>query len=165
MARKRIEGTIFDSFDDVDAALREIGELDREIGLLEAAHNEEIDRIKQQTKDLAAPLHDKKASLELAIKEYCESNRIEFAKVKTKQLTFGEVGFRLSTKIMIKRVAETLQALKDLNLNHCIRTKEEPDKETMKALPDETLAEVGAARKMENIFGYTLNVERIREAG
>lgn len=164
MVRKRIEGTLFTSWNDVDEALMHIGEIDRDLALLESSQNEKIDQVKTQTKELAMPLHDKKSALELAIKEYCEANKPEFTRVKTKQLTFGEVGFRLTTKIMIKRVAETLQSLKDLSLNHCIRIKEEPDKEAMKGLTDETLAEVGAAKKTENVFGYTLNVERIREA-
>ena len=88
------------------------GELDREIGLLESGQNETIDRVKKETKEAAAPLHDKKAALELSLKEFCEANRGEFAKVKTKALTFGSVGFRISTKVMVKRVADTLQALK-----------------------------------------------------
>jgi len=161
MARKRIEGTRLQNWEDVDRAMMDIGGIDRELGLLESSQNEKIDALKQQTKDQAAPLLDKKSGLELAIKEYCEANKAEFAKVKTKTLTFGEVGFRLTTKILIKRVAETLQSLKDLALTNCIRIKEEPDKEAMKSLTDETLAEVGAGRKVENVFGYTLNVERI----
>ena len=164
MTRKRIEGTQYQSWDDVDNALHQIGNIDRELGLLEASANERIDAIKKQTKESAQPLLDRKTSLEMAMKEYCEANRAEFAKVKSKSLTFGEVGFRLSTKVIIKRVADTLQALKDLQLFNCIRTKEEPDKEAMKNLSSETLAEVGAGLKTENAFGYTVNVEKIREA-
>lgn len=164
MARKRIEGTALQNWDDVDTCLREIGTIDRELGILEAGQNEQIDRIKTETKAAAQPLQDKKSGLELAIKEFCEANRIEFAKVKTKTLTFGSVGFRLTTRIIIKRVAETLQALKDLSLAQCIRIKEEPDKEAMKNLSDELLAEVGAGRKTENVFGYEINQEKLREA-
>jgi phage host-nuclease inhibitor protein Gam len=164
MARKRIEGTALNSWEEVDTCLQEIGKIDRELRLLEAGQNETIDRVKEETKAAAQPHLDKKAGLELAIKEYCECNRAEFTKVKTKSLTFGSVGFRLATKITIKRVAETLQALKDLALTQCIRVKEEPDKEAMKNLSDETLAEVGAGRKTENVFGYEINQERIKEA-
>ena len=162
MARKRIEGTQLQSWDDVDATLAEIGRADRELKLIEGAANEKIEEVRAAMKVSAQPVLDRKAALELAVKEYCDANRTEFAKVKTKTLTFGEVGYRLSTKIMIKRVAETLQALKDLALTTCIRTKEEPDKEIMKTLTDEQLAEVGAARKVENVFGYTINQERLQ---
>lgn len=164
MARKRLEGTRLGSWDDCDEALHEIGELDREIGLLESSQNEWIDRCKKETKEAAAPLHDRKAALELSLKEYCEANRGEFAKVKTKVLTFGSVGFRISTKVIVKRVADTLQALKDLGLSACIRVKEELDKEAMKNLSTETLAEVGASLKTENAFGYEINVEKLKEA-
>ena len=164
MARQKIEGSgiVFHSWDDVDNALCKIGGIDRELAILEAAQNEEIDRLKANLKEFAKPLNDAKTVLEIAIKEYCDANRSEFTRVKTKNLTFGEVGFRLTSKIMIKRVAETIQSLKDLQLFTCIRTKEEPDKEAMKTLTDETLAEVGAGRKIENTFGYTLNIEKIR---
>lgn len=164
MARKRLSGTSFESWNDIDRALKEIGEIDRELALLEAGQNEAIDKVKAQTKESAAPLMDRKSALELAMKEFCETNRSEFSKVKNRQLTFGSVGFRISTRVVIKKVADTLQALKDLGLTHCIRTKEEPDKEAMKALATETLAEVGAALKTENAFGYEINLERLREA-
>jgi len=164
MARKRIEGSQLKSWEEVDICLQEIGGIDRQLAVLEAGQNARIDEVKEQTKNAAQPLLDKKTGLELAIKDYCEANRAEFAKVKTKELTFGSVGFRLSTRILIKRVAETLQALKDLSLTNCIRTKEEPDKEAMKALTDETLAEVGAGRKTENIFGYEIKLEELKAA-
>lgn len=162
-ARKRIEGTALQSWDEVDNALAQIGQADRELQLIESAANERIEGVKQAMKDHAAPVLERKTALETAVKEYCDANRAEFAKVKTKTLTFGEVGYRTSTKIMIRRVAETLQALRDLAFTSCIRTKEEPDKEAMKALTDEQLAEIGAARKVENVFGYTINQERLQE--
>lgn len=164
MARTRMEGTALRSWEDVDAALREVGEITRELQLREAALNESVDKLKEEAKADSASQVARKKELELAMKEFCETNRAEFAKVKTRKLTFGSVGFRLSTKIMIRRVAETLQALKDLKLTGCIRVKEEPDKEAMKNLTDETLAEVGAARKTENAFGYELDLERLNMA-
>lgn len=163
MARKRIEGTALESWDQVDETLRAIGVIDREVNLIEASANEEIDRIKAQTKEAAAPLLDKKSGLELAIKEYCEANRAEFTNMKTKALTFGSVGFRLSTKVIVKRVADTLQAMKDLGLSACIRIKEELDKEAMKNLSTETLAQVGAGLKTTNAFGYEIDQEKIKE--
>jgi len=164
MARVRIAGTKLNSFDEVDACLAEIGKLDRELALIEHAQNEAIDQLKAETKEKCQPLQDKKTGLEIAIKEFCEANRGEFAKSKTRSLTFGSVGFRLSTKVIVKRIADTLQALKDLGLNGCIRIKEELDKEAMKSLPIETLAQVGAALKQEDAFGYEVKREEIQEA-
>ncbi len=161
MARKKVMGSSFESWDEVDTALKQIGEIDRELSMIEAAQNEQIDQVKTQAKSTMAPLADRKAGLELAIRDYAEANRAEFASVKTKILTFGSVGFRLSTKVLVKRVGDTLQSLKDLGLSACIRVKEEIDKEAMKNLDKETLANVGAALKSENVFGYEINLEKL----
>lgn len=164
MARKRIEtGTTLQSWDEVDRCLAEIGRIDRDLALLEAAQQESIDQVKGATKAAAEPLQNKKLGLELAIKDYAEANRAEFIKAKTRELTFGSVGFRLSTRVVIKRVAETLQALRDLNLLHCIRDNPAPDKEAMKLLPLETLHAVGAALKQEDAFGYEIKREALAE--
>ncbi len=165
MARKRIEtGTTLQSWDEVDRCLAEIAAVDRELSLIETGQAEQIDAIKAQAKAAAEPLQAKKLGLELAIKDYAESNRAEFVKVKTKELTFGSVGFRLSTKVVIKRLADTLQALRDLDLKHCIRIKEECDKEAMKSLPLETLHAVGATLKQEDAFGYEVKREVLAES-
>lgn len=165
MARKRLPGTTLESFDEVDRCLAEIAEIDRELGLLEAAQQESIDRIKANTKAAAEPLQNKRTGLELAIQQFCEANRSEFVDTRTRVLTFGSVGFRRSTKVVIKRVADTLQALRDLGLSGCIRRgKEEIDKEAMKNLPIETLNAVGATLKTEDAFGYEVKREALAEA-
>lgn len=163
MPRKRMNTTTLESWDEVDRCLREIGEVDRELGLLEAGQQEAIDGIKAATKAAAEPLQAKKAGLELAIQQYAEANRAEFVKTKSRELTFGTVSFRLSSKVVIKRIADTLQALKDLGLSHCVRTKEECDKEAMKQLPLETLHAVGATLKQEDAFGYEIKREALAE--
>ncbi|MDR2172662.1 MAG: host-nuclease inhibitor Gam family protein [Burkholderiales bacterium] len=164
MARQRITGTQLDSYDDVDKALKEVGGLKRELAMIEADQNEQIDEIKAAAQEQAKPLNERVKSLETAMKEFCEANKADFMKVKTKELTFGSVGYRLSTKIVIKKVAECIQSLKDLELFQFIRIKEEPDKEAMKDLDDGTLATVNAARKTENVFGYEIKAEELQEA-
>ena len=163
MARKRLSGTALESWDEVDRCLAEIGRIDRELGLLEAAQQESIDHLKASTKAAAEPLQNKKLGLEMAIKEYAEANRAELIKTKTRELTFGTVGFRLSTSVVIKRIADTVQALKDLNLRDCLIVKETPNKDAMRALPLETLHAVGASLKQEDAFGYEIKREALAE--
>ena len=79
------------------------------------------------------------------------------------ELTFGTVGFRLSTSVVIKRIADTVQALKDLNLRDCLIVKESPNKDAMRALPLETLHAVGASLKQEDAFGYEIKREALAE--
>ncbi|AUN95898.1 host-nuclease inhibitor Gam family protein [Pseudazoarcus pumilus] len=164
MPRKRISSEpALQTWDEVDTCLRNIGEIDRELALLEADQQERIDAIRASTKAAAEPLQNKKLGLEMAIKEFAEANRAEFVRAKTRGLTFGSVGFRISTKVVIKRIADTLQALKDLQLTQCIRVKEECDKEAMKNLPLETLHAVGATLKSEDAFGYEIKRDAIAE--
>lgn len=166
MARKRMEGnsTALQSYNDVDQALKTIAEINRELALIEAAQNEKIDAIKGQAKLDALPLNERKAAQELLIKEFCEANRGDFVKVKTRLSTFGAVGFRLSSKVVIKRIADTLAALKALGLYNCIRIKEEPNKDEMQKLNDTQLAEVGASLKTDNTFWYEVKEELLQDA-
>lgn len=163
MARKRITGTTLESWDEVDRCLASIGSIDRELGLLEAAQQEQIDLTKASTKAAAEPLQNKKLGLEMAIKEFAEANRAEFIKVKNRELTFGTVGFRLSTSVVIKRIGDTVQALKDLNLRDCLIVKETPNKDVMHGLPLETLHAVGASLRQEDAFGYEIKREVLGE--
>ncbi len=163
MARKRLEGTALKTYDDVDAALKRIGEIDRDLALSQAATDEAIDKIKQGHKEHCEPLHVIKASLERQIKEFAESRRIDFTEKRSRELTFGSIGFRLSSSITIKNAGDTLKALLDLGLSHCVRTKQEPDKEAMKLLSTETLASVGAALSTKDAFGYEVKHEAIPE--
>lgn len=163
MTRKRIAGTALQSYQDVDSVLRKIGELDRKLDNIETATNEAIDKAKQAARQSAEPLKATKASLERQLKEFCESRKLDFAEVRARELTFGVVGFRKSTSVVIKAVADTLAALKALGLSQCIRTKEEVDKEAMRDLSEETLSQVGASLKVVDAFGYEIKREQIPE--
>ncbi len=164
MARKRIEGGQLQTWDDVDQALKQIKEIDRDLAGIEAAQNEAIDRCKAEAKQQAAPLMTRKAGLELAIKDYAEANRADFGDTKSKELTFGVLSFRKSTSLVVKKVGDTLQALKSLGLHGCIRVKEELDKDALRNLSEETLINVGAGLKVQNTFGYELKRDALVEA-
>lgn len=161
MARKRIAGTALHTYEDVDNVLRKIGEIDRDLLLSQAATDEAIDHIKQSHKQRCEPLHAIKADLERQLKEFAEARRVDFAQVRTRELTFGAIGFRISKSIQIKNVGDTLKALLDLGLTNCVRTKQEPDKEAMRELSRETLTTVGAVLKEVDAFGYEIKREAI----
>jgi phage host-nuclease inhibitor protein Gam len=162
MARKPLPGTHFTTWDDVDQALARIGAIDRDLGLIESSANERIDAIKAQAKEDAAQLTVEKASLEAHMKAYAEAHRADL-NGKSRQLTFGKVGFRQSTRIVIKRVVETIRLLADFGLDHCLRIKTEPDKDAMSGLSDEELQSVGAVRKVDDVFGYEVHQQELAE--
>ena len=163
MARKRLENSIKD-WAGVDAALLSIGQIDREIEGYEADIQKVVEELKQETIRIVKPLQEKKTALELQIQAFCEGRREEMGNKKSRELNFGKVSFRLSTKIVIRGVQACIDALRSLGLKDFIRVKESPDKEKMKDLDDAVLAQVGAKRQPEDVFGYEVNRERVKEA-
>jgi phage host-nuclease inhibitor protein Gam len=57
----------------------------------------------------------------------------------------------------------TLELLRKLKLGKYIRVKEEPDKEAMGVLDDETLAQVDAVRKVKDDFFCEANKEEVNK--
>lgn len=163
MARKRLNEPTLQSWDDVDQCLAEIAAIDRDLSIIEADQAERIDAIKASAKASAEPLQTKKTALELLMKAYCEANRAEFADRKNRELTFGVVGFRMSSSVVIKNVGNTVQALKDLGRADCLLVKESPNKEAMRSLPLDTLHAAGASLRTVDAFGYDIKRDALAE--
>lgn len=162
MARKRIEGTVLDTWADADAALRELGAADIALAQVEGEMNERIMEAKADAANRSASLLAKKKGLEVALKEWAEANRADFDG-KSKRLNFGTLSFRLSTRVVIKKVENTLKLLKSFGLMDYVKVREEPFKEKMHELDDKMLAKVGAIRKVEDVFGYEVDIEKLQE--
>ncbi|MEY2863568.1 MAG: hypothetical protein RLY58_1275 [Pseudomonadota bacterium] len=156
MARKAMAEPQLKSWDAVDLVLAQMADVERSIGLEQAACNEQVDQLKQASKDRIKPLADQMKALELSIKEFCDHHRNEFVQVKTRRLVYGSVGYRLSTTVSIPDAEFTLKQLQLRVLDHCIRTKYEPDKDQIKQLDPDLIAEIGCKLSTKNTFGYDL---------
>lgn len=162
MARKRIESEpVLKSWDEVNAHLKEIGELQIEVSDINNVMNLDLNKIKEAAEELAKPLENRIALLEKEIKEYTEAHRTELTS-KSKRFTFGVVGFRQSSKIVIDNIQNTIQAIMARGMNDCIKGKPQIDRKKLANYPDETLAAVGAIRKTGECFGYDVNYEQIK---
>jgi phage host-nuclease inhibitor protein Gam len=158
MARKRLVEPVLKDYEQVNGVLADIAELERGIQLERDCCNEAIDKIKSDSAAKLKPLADQVKILGAQLKEFCDYHRQDFAHVKTKKLTHGSIGFRLSTSVSIPDPAFTCTALRVMQLDHCIRTKVEPDKDAMKQLTLEQLAQCGAVLKSSDTFGYEIAV-------
>jgi phage host-nuclease inhibitor protein Gam len=156
MARKRMAEPQLKSWEAVDAALASIADLQRGVELEQAACNELVDQIKQDGKERIKPMADEIKALELSIKEFCDYRKDEFIHIKTKKLVYGSVGYRLSTSVSIADPLFTLEQLRQRGLDHCIRIKEECDKDAIKQLDGSVIAEIGASLTSRNSFGFEL---------
>lgn len=151
-----------ESLEDVNFALRDIGLKEKELDAIDAKAAKDIAEIKTKAAKDGEALRKEIAESSAKIQAYAEYNRDElFKDRKSLDLSFGKIGFRLSTKIHTKKT--TLELLKKMGLGLCIRVKEECDKDKMGDLTDEQLASVDAAKKVTNDFFCEANLEEINK--
>lgn len=151
-----------ESLEDVNIALRDIGLAERELSAIDSAAIKDIAAIKSKAAKDGEALRNRIAEISAKIQAYAEYNRDDlFKDRKSIELSFGIIGFRKSTKISVKKT--TLELLKKLSLTKCVRIKEEPDKDAMADLDDETLLQVGAVRKVSDDFFCQSNTDEVNK--
>lgn len=107
MARKRvIEAPSLKTWEDVNDALRQIAEAQIAIGDIESDMQKQIIGAQKVAEEQTKPYRDSVSRLEREIKAFVTDHRDELGKGKSRTLTFGEVGFRLSTSITLPRAKE-----------------------------------------------------------
>ena len=113
------------------------------------------------------PLNDNVAKLEREIKSFVTDHRDEMGKTKSVVLTFGEVGFRLSTSVSLPRAKEKLEEiirrLKSRQMTDCIVVEEKVSKEALKKYGEDTVNAVGATWKQSDVFGYEVNIAKLEQ--
>lgn len=163
MARQRVKNVIqLNSWNEVDEALRQIGENNRDLTAIENVMNEQIASAKANADAKARPLKEQTALLELAIETFTRKNRNDMGKAKSKILTFGKVSFRISTRVKIPtakdKVAAIISQLRARGMNDCVTIPDPKiDKEALKKHSAEEIASVGAVLEVEDVFGYEVD--------
>ena len=149
-----------ETLEDVNLALRDIGLARKELDAIDTDALKRIAEVKTEAAKRGEALRNRIAETAGKIQAYAEYNRAElFRDRKSVELSFGVIGFRKSTRISVKKT--TLELLRKLRLDGCIRTKEEPDKDAMAALDDETLTAVDAVRKVSDDFFVEPKMEEV----
>lgn len=101
---KSFNDTKIESLEQVNLALRDIGQAEKKLALIDAKANEEISKLKE--KALKEGEENRKFITETVakIQAYAEYNRSElFKDTKSLELAFGKIGYRKSTKISVKK--------------------------------------------------------------
>ena len=168
MARKRvIEAQSLKSWEDVNDALRQIAEAQIALGDIESDMQKQIVGAKKVAEDQSKPYKDRVAKLERELKDFVTEHRADMGKTKTRALTFGEVGFRLSTSVSLPRakekIEEIIRRLKTRQMMDCIVVKEDVSKEALKKYGEDTVNAVGATWKQQDVFGYELNFSKLEQ--
>ncbi|PPD34936.1 MAG: host-nuclease inhibitor protein Gam [Methylomonas sp.] len=126
------------SKNDTMAAIRTLGDTQRELVRIETELNDQIAAITDSKKEVIEALKSRVKQLTSGIQTWCESNRAELCKggTKTANLTTGVVSWRQRPpSVQIRAADKVLEALKAFGLERFIRVKPEPNKEAILAEP------------------------------
>ena len=168
MARKRVvEAPSLHSWEDVNDALRQIAEAQIALGEIQSDMQKQILGAQKVAEEQSKPLNDNVAKLEREITSFVTDHRDEMGKTKSMVLTFGEVGFRLSTSVSLPRAKEKLEEiirrLKSRQMTDCIVVEEKVSKEALKKYGEDTVNAVGATWKQSDVFGYEVNIAKLEQ--
>ena len=168
MARKRVvEAPSLHSWEDVNDALRQIAEAQIALGEIQSDMQKQLLGAQKVAEEQSKPLNDNVAKLEREIKSFVTDHRDEMGKTKSMVLTFGEVGFRLSTSVSLPRAKEKLEEiirrLKSRQMTDCIVVEEKVSKEALKKYGEDTVNAVGATWKQSDVFGYEVNIAKLEQ--
>lgn len=123
--------------DDSEAreALREIGDLNRDMMRLQAEMNDQIAALQQRYGELVAPLQDAATAKIEGLRMFAEANRARLTgggKVKYCQFSTGKISWRLRpAKVSIRGTETVIEALQAAGLQRFLREKVEINKEAM----------------------------------
>ena len=154
MARKRVTEPQLKNWDEVDGCLKIMADAENEISKIEAEMNRQIADIKKAAEESAKAHKELIKQNESKIKEYTGAHKEEL-KGKSKELTFGTVGFRLSTKLLLpSSINEVILKLRERGMLDCINVKESVDKDAIKKYGEEDIAAVGGYLQKSDTFWY-----------
>ena len=167
------------NIEDLDNAIRLIGQCDWEIDTENIHMNKEIARIKKQATERMDQVKATRSTLIAICQTYVTARRdVVLQGKKTAQLTFGKLGFRrLPAKITVpaknsdqmEQLCDLLDALKasdpsDKYGHVSVHTRRHLDMEDLKQLSDEALAELELQRKpAEDQFFVQPDLHKIAE--
>lgn len=131
--------------------IKAIGDLQRELGRIEADINDQIADLTKKAAPRIEQLRERLVELQAGVQTWCEANRVEICgKGKSANLVTGEVSWRQRPpSVSISKADEVIGRLRGLGLFRFIREKEEVNKEAILAEP----AEVAGIKGIKVVTG------------
>ncbi len=164
MARKRVTEPQLMSWEQVDDCLKVMSDAENQISVITAEMNAAIAEIKSDAEKRAAQFKETIKQNEGKIKEFTTICK-EDLKGKSKQLTFGTVGFRQSTKLLLSSdTEEVIKKLRENGMADCITVKETINKDTVKSYPEDDILRIGGYLQKTDTFWYETDKDRLAEA-
>lgn len=155
--------TELQSWTDADRSMKKLAECALALDTIEAEMNMKINDAKEEAKKLAAPLQIVIAEQERLLQDFTEGHRAELDG-KSKQLTFGQVGFRQTTSVSVpsKKLEKVLENLKKFGMENCIKVTESVNKNVLATYAAKDIAKVWASVKTTDKFFCEPDKEKVR---
>ncbi len=136
---------------DVANDIKAIGDLQRQLGRIEATINDQIAEITAQAAPQLDAMRERLQALQAGVQTWCEAHRVEICgKGKSANLVTGEVNWRQRPpRVSVSKEEEVIQRLRGLGLIRFIREKEEINKEAILSEP----AEVAGIKGIKVVTG------------
>lgn len=142
----------------LNGLLMQISAIDQKLAKLDAARKAALEKIETAHAKKATPLADQRTKIETAMMKFCQDRRDQLFTNGSKyiDLPSGRIGFRASTAIVIKDVANIISRLRNIFSDRpsAIIVKESVNKLELKNWSDEDLSIIGAERVSEDRFYY-----------
>lgn len=141
------------TWEEADDMVRKVGDLTMDIQTEQANAKVKIDNIKEILAGRTADFESQKDLYVRSLEAFCAHHQDGFGDKRSRDMAFGKVGWRKSTKITTKK--STLQRILDVfgrKAAQYIRTKQEPDKEALAKLDDAQLKTVDCTRVITDEF-------------
>lgn len=138
------QSAIYQSRDEVQSAIKEIGDKQRELLRLSTEMNDELAAISERYAPLLETIKDDLKPMQKGVQMWCEVHRNELTdngKCKTGSFITGEVQWRVKPPSVSVRNAESvIELLENFGLHQFIRTKREVNKEAVLTDPQAVAA-------------------------
>ena len=156
---------VISNYEDVDAALKRLCELEVALSKLEGEVTLKCNNIKESYKVKTEPLTNEIGFIKQEIENFCEMNKADFAEKRSKEFVFGTIGYRLSKSVSLPRVKakveSLLKAIKSFGFADCITYVEKPNGEALAELADGDLVKLGLKRVVKDNFRIEPKLESL----
>ncbi|KPH54100.1 host-nuclease inhibitor Gam family protein [Helicobacter pullorum] len=153
------------NYEDVNLTLKRLAELSVALEKINGEVTLECNRIKESRASEVERLNNEKKYLEQCITNFCEDNKGDFAEKRSKEFTFGTIGYKLTKSVTLPRIKEKVEklivTLKSYGCTKCIKYEETIDKDEIVELDDSTLVKLGLKRTIKDNFRIVPKIESL----
>lgn len=162
MARIKPNTRKIKNIDEANDALIDIAHAEMQLEFIDNEANSKILAIKEASVKEGTPLRERIKELSAMLGSFAEYNKDElFTNKKSVEVAAGVIGYRKSTKIIIRKT--TTELLEQLGMHRFLTVKTTANKEAMRELSDDELLKVNATRKESDAFFCESDREQINK--